>query len=51
MSVPAKNLIRFLGASGLVLLMAAALNFTVDPLQLFGPARVLPGMYSQDSRM
>jgi hypothetical protein len=51
MSVPAKNLIRFLGASGLVLLTAAALNFTVDPLQLFGPARVLPGMYSQDSRM
>src|ERR1700674_2050284 len=51
MSAAAKNLLRLLGASGLVLLTAAALNFMVDPLQLFGPARVLPAMYSPDSRM
>lgn len=51
MSVAAKNLLRLLWASGLILLMAAALNFAVDPLQLFGLARVLPAMYSQDSRM
>jgi hypothetical protein len=51
MSAAAKHLLRFLCASGLVLLAAAALNFAVDPLQLFGPARVLPAMYSPDSRM
>ena len=32
MSAAAKNLLRLLGASGLVLLTAAALNFMVDPL-------------------
>jgi hypothetical protein len=51
MNASAKNLLRLLRASGLILLTAAALNFAVDPLQLFGPARVLPGMYSPDSRM
>jgi hypothetical protein len=51
MSAAAKNLLRFLSASGLVILMVAALNFAVDPLQLFRPARVLPAMYSLDSRM
>jgi hypothetical protein len=51
MSEASKNLIRFLGASGLVLLAAAGLNLAVDPLQLFGPARGLPAMYSPDSRM
>ena len=51
MNASAKNLLRLLGASGLVLLTAAALNFMVDPLQLFGAARVLPAMYSPDSRM
>jgi hypothetical protein len=51
MSKPAKNLLRLLGASGLILLMAAALNFAVDPLQLFRPARIFPAMYSPDTRM
>ncbi len=51
MSTPARNLLRLLGASALLLLSAAALNFAVDPLQLFGPARILPAVYSQDSRM
>src|ERR1700716_66988 len=51
MSTAPKNLLRFLCASGLVIVMAAALNFVVDPLQLFRPARFFPAMYSPDSRM
>ena len=46
-----KNLIRFLCASLLVLLAAALLNFVVDPLQLFRPARLFSAMYSHDSRL
>ena len=34
-----------------MLLMAALLNFVVDPLQLFRPARLFAAMYSPDSRM
>src|SRR5260221_1042976 len=44
-------LLRFLCASGLIIVMAAALNFVVDPLQLFRPARLFAAMYSPDSRM
>ena len=51
MSKPAGKLFRLLLASALILMTAAALNFTVDPLQLFRPARLFPAMYSQDSRM
>ena len=51
MSPAAKNLLRFLCASGLIVLMAAALNFVVDPLQLFRPARFYTAAYSLDSRM
>jgi hypothetical protein len=51
MRKPAQNLIRLLGASALVILMAAALNFVVDPLQLLRPARIFPAMYSQDNRL
>jgi hypothetical protein len=51
MSTPAKNLLRFCCASALVLLMAAALIFVVDPLQYFRPARFYPPMYSPDTRM
>jgi hypothetical protein len=51
MSKPAKDLFRFLGASGLVMLLAVALTFVVDPLQIFRPARLFAAMYSQDSRM
>jgi hypothetical protein len=51
MSPAAKNLLRFLCASGLIVLMAAALNFAVDPLQLFRPARFFTAAYSPDSRM
>ncbi len=51
MSKPAKNLFRFLCASALVILGSAALNFVVDPLQYFRPARFFPAMYSPDSRM
>jgi hypothetical protein len=47
----AKNLLRFLGATAFVILGAATLNFVVDPLQLFRPARLFAAMYSPDSRM
>src|SRR6201996_161891 len=46
-----KILIRFLCASLLVVLTAALLNFVVDPLQLFRPARLFAAMYSHDSRL
>jgi hypothetical protein len=51
MSKTSKSLIRLLCASGLILVVTAVLNFTVDPLQLFGPARLFPAMYSQDNRL
>jgi len=51
MSATSKNLWRFLCAAAVIILLAAALNFTVDPLQLFRPARLFPAMYSTDSRM
>jgi hypothetical protein len=51
MSKPAKNLFQFLCASVFVVLAAVALNFVVDPLQLFRPARFYHPMYSTDSRM
>ncbi|WP_426531055.1 hypothetical protein [Bradyrhizobium sp. McL0615] len=51
MSISAKNLWRFLCAAAAIILMAAALNFAVDPLQLFRAARLFPAMYSADSRM
>src|SRR3954470_6628885 len=46
-----KTLLKFLAASALIMLMAAALNFVVDPLQLFRPSRLFPAMYSSDTRM
>ena len=33
------------------MLAAAALNFAVDPLQIFRPSRLLTAVYSQDSRL
>jgi hypothetical protein len=51
MRVPLKDLLRFLGASAAFVLMAATLNFVVDPLQYFRPARLFAAMYSPDSRM
>jgi hypothetical protein len=51
MSRPASNIVRMLCASALIMVMAAALNFVVDPLQIFRPARLFTAMYSQDSRM
>ena len=46
-----KDLLRFFTASLLIVLAAAALNFAVDPLQIFRPARLLTAVYSQDSRL
>jgi hypothetical protein len=51
MSTASKNLVQFLCASAVVILMAVATNFIVDPLQLFRPARFYQAMYSNDSRM
>jgi hypothetical protein len=51
MNGSARNLVRLLGASGLIVVAAAALNFTVDPLQFFRPAHFFAAMYSQDSRL
>jgi hypothetical protein len=51
MSTQWKNLLRLLCASGSIILAAAVLNFVVDPLQYFRPARWFPAMYSLDSRM
>jgi hypothetical protein len=51
MNPVANNLLKFLGAGALILLLAAALNFVVDPLQLFRPSRLFPAMYSADTRM
>ena len=51
MSAQAKNLIRFLVASVAFIAAAVALNFAVDPLQLFHPARLFAAMYSQDTRV
>ncbi len=51
MSNVSKNLLKFLGTSGLIMAAAVALNFVVDPLQVFRPARLFAAMYSQDSRM
>ncbi len=51
MSTSAKSLIQFLSATVAVILLAAALNFVVDPLQYFRPARLFAAMYSPDSRM
>jgi hypothetical protein len=46
-----KDLLRFFAASLLIMLAAVALNFAVDPLQIFRPSRLLTGVYSQDSRL
>src|SRR6266851_328864 len=51
MNTARNYLLRFLCASGLIIVLAAALNFVVDPLQLFRPARLFAAMYSPDSRM
>ena len=51
MSATASNLLRFLVARAAIIAMAAGLNFLVDPLQLFRPARLFAAMYSPDTRM
>src|SRR3954464_13776677 len=51
MGIASKNLWRLLCATAVILLLAATLNFVVDPLQLFRPSRLFPAMYSADTRM
>jgi hypothetical protein len=50
-SDPASNLIRFLCTGLAVMAAAAGLNYVVDPLQIFRPARFFAAMYSPDSRL
>src|SRR5262245_46016464 len=51
MSIDAKNVIRLLVATVAIIAAAVLLTFTVDPLQLFRPARLFAAMYSPDTRM
>jgi hypothetical protein len=46
-----KDLFRFLGTSLMIMLAAVAVNFAVDPLQIFRTSRLFTPMYSQDSRL
>ena len=45
------NLAKLLCVAAAIVLSAAALNYVVDPLQLFRPAHAFPAMYSADARM
>jgi hypothetical protein len=51
MTAASRNVFRLLCASAAIILAAAALNFIVDPLQLFRRASLTPAGYSLDSRM
>jgi hypothetical protein len=51
MSIAANRLLRLICAAAAIMLAAAALNYAVDPLQLFRPASLLRPMYSDDVRM
>jgi len=51
MNTPVRQMLIILGGSAMIVLAAAALNFLVDPLQIFRPARLFAAMYSPDSRM
>src|SRR3954469_2579697 len=51
MSTSVRKLIGLIGASAVLIALAAALNFAVDPLQLLRPARFYQPMYSNDTRM
>jgi hypothetical protein len=51
MSHATKDFFRFFAASLAIMLAAAAINFIVDPLQIFRPSRLFTAMYSQDSRL
>jgi hypothetical protein len=51
MSIAAHRLLQLVCAAAAIMLAAAALNFAVDPLQLFRRASLLQPMYSDDVRM
>ena len=51
MSYSLKDLIRFLCTALFVMAAAATINFVVDPLQIFRPARLFTAVYSNDSRL
>src|SRR3954469_14307392 len=51
MSTSLRKLIGLIGFCAILIVLAAALNFAVDPLQMLRPARFYQPMYSNDSRM
>jgi hypothetical protein len=51
MNAAVKNMMKHLGAAAAIVLSAAAMNYIVDPLQLFRPARLFAAMYSADTRL
>ena len=51
MSISGQNLFRFLSVGAATFILAAALNYVIDPLQLFRPAVLYPARYSLDDRM
>ncbi|MBR0824579.1 hypothetical protein JQ596_03440 [Bradyrhizobium manausense] len=51
MRKPFTQVKRLLLASVAFVLAASALNYVVDPLQLFRPSRLVPAAYSVDTRM
>jgi hypothetical protein len=50
MPTPFTHIYRLLLASVAFVLAAVALNYVVDPLQLFRPSRLVPAAYSVDTR-
>ncbi|MBR0718552.1 hypothetical protein [Bradyrhizobium liaoningense] len=51
MRKPFTHVWRLLLASFAFVLAASALNYAIDPLQLFRPSRLVPAAYSVDTRM
>jgi hypothetical protein len=45
MSISGQNLFRFLSVGAATFILAAALNYVIDPLQLFRPAVLYPARY------
>jgi hypothetical protein len=45
------NIVRFLAAGIATVLLVAAFNFAIDPLQLFGHRNFIPHAYTADSRL
>jgi hypothetical protein len=51
MSAPLANIVRFFAAGIATVLLVAAFNFVIDPVQLFGHRKFIPHAYTTDSRL